>query len=94
DRIECPVLLVQGVGDVIASGQTFRYLPLIPRSRFRPLFAAGHAPQSDRPQTIVRLVEETARRAAETDEAGTRPDEASATSRFTRVDRRPDSAAS
>ena len=94
DRIECPVLLVQGVGDLIASGQTLRYLPLVPRSRFRPLLAAGHAPQSDRPRTIVRLVEETTRRAAETDDAGTRPDEASAIVRSTRSLRRPTRAAS
>jgi pimeloyl-ACP methyl ester carboxylesterase len=76
DRIDCPVLLVQGTADWISSGQTVRYLPLVPRSRFRPLLAAGHAPQSDRPQTIVRLVEQTARRAAETDDAGTAPGEA------------------
>ena len=75
DRIDVPVLLVQGVADWIASGQTVRYLPLVPRSRFRPLLAAGHAPQSDRPRTIVRLVEETARRAAETDYAGTSTDD-------------------
>ncbi len=93
DRIECPVLLVQGIGDLIASGQTVRYLPLVPGSRFRPLLAAGHAPQSDRPGTIVRLVEETARRAAETDVAGIRPDEASTTSRFARIRRRPARAA-
>ncbi|MCW2701172.1 MAG: alpha/beta hydrolase fold protein [Blastococcus sp.] len=76
DRIDCPVLLVQGTADWIASGQTVRYLPLVPRSRFRPLLAAGHSPMSDRPQTIVRLVEQTARRAAQTDDAGTAPDEA------------------
>jgi pimeloyl-ACP methyl ester carboxylesterase len=62
DRIECPVTLVQGTADWIASGQTVRYLPMIPGSRFRPLLAAGHAPQSDRPATIVRLVAETAAR--------------------------------
>jgi pimeloyl-ACP methyl ester carboxylesterase len=62
DRIECPVTLVQGTADWIASGQTVRYLPLIPGSRFRPLLVAGHAPQSDRPATIVRLVTETAAR--------------------------------
>ena len=50
DRIDVPVLLVQGTADWIASGQTVRYLPLVPRSRFRPLLAAGHAPQSDRPE--------------------------------------------
>jgi pimeloyl-ACP methyl ester carboxylesterase len=65
DRIDCPVTLVQGVADWVASGQTVRYLPLVPRSRFRPLLWAGHAPQSDRPRTIVRLVEDTARRAGQ-----------------------------
>ena len=63
-RIDCPVTLVQGVADWVASGQTVRYLPLIPGSRFSPLLMAGHAPQSDRPATIARLVEETAARAA------------------------------
>ncbi len=75
-HIDCPVLLVQGTADWIAMGQTARYLPLIPRSCFRPLLAAGHAPQSDRPETIVRLVERTARQAAEADTAGTLPWEA------------------
>ena len=64
DRVACPVLLAQGTADWIASGQTVRYLPLVPGSRFRPLLAAGHAPQSDRPATIVRLLEQTAARAA------------------------------
>ena len=64
DRIDCPVTLVQGVADWVACGQTVRYLPLIPGSRFSPLLMAGHAPQSDRPATIARLVEETAARAA------------------------------
>ena len=63
DGITCPVTLVQGAGDWISSGQTVRYLPLVPGSRFRPLLAAGHAPQSDRPRTLVRLVERTAARA-------------------------------
>jgi pimeloyl-ACP methyl ester carboxylesterase len=62
DRITCPVTLVQGAVDWIASGQTVRYLPLIPGARFSPLLAAGHAPQSDRPATIARLVEQTAGR--------------------------------
>jgi pimeloyl-ACP methyl ester carboxylesterase len=63
DRIECPVTLVQGTADIVASGQTVRFLPLIPGSRFRPLLAAGHAPQSDRPGTIVKLVQQAAARA-------------------------------
>jgi pimeloyl-ACP methyl ester carboxylesterase len=75
-HIDCPVLLVQGTADWIAMGQTVRYLPLVPRSRFRPLLAAGHAPQSDRPRTIVEFVEQTAARAAESDAAGTTRDEA------------------
>ncbi|MBB3083283.1 alpha/beta fold hydrolase [Geodermatophilus sabuli] len=62
DRIECPVTLVQGVADWVASGQTVRYLPLVPGSRFTPLLMAGHAPQSDRPATIARIVERTAGR--------------------------------
>jgi pimeloyl-ACP methyl ester carboxylesterase len=72
-HIDCPVLLVQGTADWIAMGQTVRYLPLVPRSRFRPLLAAGHAPQSDRPRTIVEFVERTAQRAREADAAGTLP---------------------
>ena len=77
-HIDCPVLLVQGTADWIAMGQTVRYLPLVPRSRFRPLIAAGHAPQSDRPRTIVEMVERTAAQARETDAAGTLASEASA----------------
>ncbi|MGY1914679.1 alpha/beta fold hydrolase [Blastococcus sp. SYSU DS0973] len=65
DRIGCPVTLVQGAADWISSGQTVRYLPWIPGSRFRPLLAAGHAPHSDRPGTIVRIVEQTAARGRE-----------------------------
>jgi pimeloyl-ACP methyl ester carboxylesterase len=69
DRIECPVTLVQGTADWVASGQTVRYLPLVPGSRFRPLLAAGHAPQSDRPGTIVRIVTETAARGVDVEPA-------------------------
>ncbi len=75
-HIDCPILFVQGTADWIAMGQTVRYVPLVPRSRFRPLLAAGHAPQSDRPDTIVRLVERTAKLAADADQAGTLPSEA------------------
>jgi pimeloyl-ACP methyl ester carboxylesterase len=75
DRIDCPVTLVQGTADLIASGQTVRYLPLVPGSRFRPLLAAGHSPLSDRPGTIVRLVHQTAARSTD---AVTVPDAAAA----------------
>jgi hypothetical protein len=37
---------------------------LIPGARFSPLLMAGHAPQSDRPATIARLVQEAAGRNA------------------------------
>jgi pimeloyl-ACP methyl ester carboxylesterase len=73
DRIDCPVTLVQGVADWIASGQTVRYLPLVPASRFIPLLWAGHAPQSDRPETIVRLVEEAAAGTARAEAAPAEP---------------------
>ncbi|MFC5950017.1 alpha/beta fold hydrolase [Pseudonocardia lutea] len=56
ERIDCPVVLAQGTADVIAAGQTPRYLCLIAGSRFVPLLGAGHASQSDVPGAIVRLV--------------------------------------
>jgi pimeloyl-ACP methyl ester carboxylesterase len=56
DRIDCPVIVAQGAFDVIGSGQTPRFTPLIPGSRFTLLPAAGHAPHSDAPHTIIDLV--------------------------------------
>jgi pimeloyl-ACP methyl ester carboxylesterase len=70
DRIDCPVVLAQGTADLIALGQTPRYLTTIPGARFVPLLGAGHAPQSDIPKAILQLVDETT--AAATAE---RPDE-------------------
>lgn len=70
-RIAVPVLLAQGTADLIAGGQTARYVFLVPGSRFSPLWGAGHAPQSDAPAAIVDLV----RRAAAASAAGRRPDE-------------------
>jgi pimeloyl-ACP methyl ester carboxylesterase len=58
DDIDCPVVLAQGMRDLLAGGQTPRYLLLVPGSRFQPLFRAGHAPHSDSPDEIVRLVHE------------------------------------
>jgi pimeloyl-ACP methyl ester carboxylesterase len=58
EEIDCPVVLTQGTADLIAGGQTPRFLALVPGSRFRPLVGAGHAPQSDAPGAIVRLVRE------------------------------------
>jgi pimeloyl-ACP methyl ester carboxylesterase len=61
DEIDCPVVLAQGTRDLLAGGQTPRYLLLVPGSRFEPLFRSGHAPHSDTPDEIVRLVHEAVR---------------------------------
>lgn len=61
--IDCPVTLGQGTHDVVATGQTPRFLALVPGARFRPLVLAGHVPFTDAPERIVRLVRETAARA-------------------------------
>jgi pimeloyl-ACP methyl ester carboxylesterase len=60
-HVRCPVILAQGTADVIASGQTPRYLTLLPGARFRPLLGAGHAAQSDVPDTVVGLVHQAVR---------------------------------
>jgi pimeloyl-ACP methyl ester carboxylesterase len=56
DRIDCPVILAQGTADLVAVGQTPRYLAAIADARFVPLIGAGHAPQSDTPGAILALV--------------------------------------
>ncbi len=58
--IDCPVVVAQGAMDVVGSGQTPRYTPLIPTARFVLLPVAGHAPHSDAPHTIVGMVRRTA----------------------------------
>jgi pimeloyl-ACP methyl ester carboxylesterase len=58
EKIECPVVLAQGTIDVMSTGQTLRYLAMVPGSRFQPLLGAGHAPQSDAPGAILGLVRE------------------------------------
>jgi pimeloyl-ACP methyl ester carboxylesterase len=55
-RIDCPVILAQGTADLVAVGQTPRYLAAITGARFVPLVGAGHAPQSDTPAAVVVLV--------------------------------------
>jgi pimeloyl-ACP methyl ester carboxylesterase len=59
--VDCPVVLAQGVRDVLSGGQTPRYLVVVPGSRFQPLPRAGHAPHSDAPDAIVELVREATR---------------------------------
>lgn len=61
-RIDCPVVLAQGTRDLLAGGQTPRYLLAVPGSRFQPLPRAGHAPHSDSPDEIIRLVHEVTSR--------------------------------
>jgi pimeloyl-ACP methyl ester carboxylesterase len=62
-EVSCPVTLVQGVLDWVAPGQAARYAVVISGSWFEPLLLAGHAPQSDRPGEIVRIVRATTQRA-------------------------------
>ena len=64
EQIDCPVIVAQGAFDVIGSGQTPRYTPVIRGSRFVLLPFAGHAPMSDSPETIVSLVRSAADEAA------------------------------
>jgi pimeloyl-ACP methyl ester carboxylesterase len=61
-RIDCPVVLAQGTRDLLSGGQTPRYLFAVPGSRFQPLPRAGHAPHSDFPDEIIRLVHEATSR--------------------------------
>jgi pimeloyl-ACP methyl ester carboxylesterase len=47
-----PVLFIQGGADPL-TGQVLRYLPLIPKARFRLLPTANHVPISDDPAGLV-----------------------------------------
>jgi len=66
DQIDCPVIVAQGVMDVVASAQTPRFTPMIPGATFALLPMAGHAPQSDTPRTIIDLVRSAADRSQDT----------------------------
>jgi pimeloyl-ACP methyl ester carboxylesterase len=57
-RIDVPVVLAQGTADLLAGGQTPRYLLQLPSSRFRPLLGGGHAPHTDTPAALADLVHE------------------------------------
>jgi len=63
-EVRCPVALAQGTVDLLAGGQTPRYLLTVPGARFAPLLGGGHSPESDTPTTILDLVHETTGRAA------------------------------
>lgn len=58
--LRCPVTFAQGVLDSVAPMQTPRYAALVRGSTFASLPWAGHAPSSDQPELIARLVRETA----------------------------------
>jgi pimeloyl-ACP methyl ester carboxylesterase len=64
DDVRCPVILAQGTADIVGSGQTPRYLLAVPSATFEPLLGAGHAPQSDAPDSILRLVRQATQRTA------------------------------
>lgn len=57
-HVDCPVILAQGTRDLVAAGQTPRYLLAVPGARLQPIKRAGHAPHSDAPEEIVALVHE------------------------------------
>ena len=59
-EIRVPVTLAQGVLDPVAPMQTPRFAAMIPGSTFAFLPWAGHAPHSDQPALLARLVRQTA----------------------------------
>ena len=61
--VHCPVILAQGTADIIASGADPPLLADPAERDFRTLLGAGHAPQSDAPASILRLVHQATRHA-------------------------------
>ena len=72
-NLDCPVTLAQGSLDLIGALQAPRYVPLIPGAEFQLLVGAGHAPHSDAPEAIIRLVQQTAAAASKPTLAATTP---------------------
>ena len=58
--VDCPVVLAQGMHDVLSLGQVVRLLPLVPGARFRLLPGAGHSAVGDVPVEVLWLVDEAA----------------------------------
>jgi pimeloyl-ACP methyl ester carboxylesterase len=56
DRITCPVLLLQGTADPLVSGQSPRFLAVVPHARMRWLPGLSHVPISDDPALVGRLI--------------------------------------
>src|ERR687890_481570 len=59
-EIRCPVTLAQGLLDPVAPMQTPRFAALVQGSTLALLPWSGHAPHSDQPALLARLVRETA----------------------------------
>jgi pimeloyl-ACP methyl ester carboxylesterase len=60
DRITCPVLLLQGTADPLVSGQSPRFLAVVPHARLRWLPGLSHVPISDDPALVGRLIRQFA----------------------------------
>jgi pimeloyl-ACP methyl ester carboxylesterase len=56
DRITCPVLLLQGTADPLVSGQSPRFLTVVPHAQMRWLAGLSHVPISDDPALVGRLI--------------------------------------
>ena len=55
-KINCPVLIVQGMTDPLISSQSPRYLAFVPQAQLRMLPNLSHVPISDNPTLIARLI--------------------------------------
>jgi len=56
DRITCPVLVLQGTADPLASAQSPRFLAVVPHAQLRWLPGLSHVPISDDPALVGRLM--------------------------------------
>ena len=56
DRIACPALLLQGTADSLVSGQSPRFLAVVPHAKLRWLPGLSHVPISDDPALVGRLI--------------------------------------
>lgn len=59
-EIRCPVTLCQGLFDPVAPMQAPRFAASVPGSTLALLPWSGHAPHSDQPELLARLVRQTA----------------------------------
>jgi pimeloyl-ACP methyl ester carboxylesterase len=59
-ELDCPVTFAQGLFDPVAPMQTPRFAAYVRGSTLALLRSSGHAPHSDQPELLARLVRETA----------------------------------